>query len=154
MKSELKSLVEASFTPVRVMSCERAEKQPVLPKLRTKAAAEMESELKLLVAASVTPVWAISRVCAEQQPVLPKLRTKAAAEMESELKLLAAASCPAGRSAACAEQAAHSERESSSRDVKLSEAAGGGERHARQGDQLGARRAAACATQAENESSG
>jgi len=102
------------------------------------------------VAASVTPVWAISRVCTEQQPVLPKPRTKAAAEMESELEQLVAASCPAGRSAACAEQAAHSERENSSRDVKLSEAAGGGERHARQGDQLGARRAAACATQAKS----
>jgi hypothetical protein len=115
----------------------------------------MESELKLLAAASVTPVWAISRVCTEQQPVLPKPRTKAAAEMESELEQLVAASCLAGRSTACAEQAAHSERENSSRDVKLSEAAGGGERHAlerhaRQGDQLGTRRAAACATQAKS----
>jgi len=154
MESELKSLGAASVTPVWAISRVRATQQPVLPKPRTKAAAEMESELKLLAAASVTPVWAISRVCAEQQPVLPKLRTKAAAEMESELKPLATASCPAGRSAACAEQAAHSERESSSRDVKLSEAAGGGERHARQGDQLGARRAAACATQAKSKSSG
>ena len=100
------------------------------------------------MAASVTPVWAISHVCAEQQPVLPKPRTKAAAEMESELKPLAAASCPAGRSAACAEQAAHSERESSGRDVKLAEAAGGGERHAHQGEQLRARQEAACASQA------
>jgi len=70
------------------------------------------------------------------------------------VKALAAASCPARRSAACAEQAAHSERESSSPDVKLSEAAGGGERHARQGDQLRARRAAACAAQAKSKSSG
>jgi hypothetical protein len=40
----------------------------VMPKPRTKAAAEMESELKLLAAASVTPIWAISRVRAEQRP--------------------------------------------------------------------------------------
>jgi len=154
MESELKPLAAASVTPVWAISRVRAEQQPVLPKPRTKAAAEMESELELLVAASVTPVWANSLVCAEQQPVLPKPRTKAAAEMESELKPLATASCPAGRSAACAEQAAHSERERSGRDVKLAEAAGGGKRYARLGDQLCTRRAAACAAQAENESSG
>ena len=36
----------ACVTPVRAISCERAEQQPVLLKPRAKAAAEMESELK------------------------------------------------------------------------------------------------------------
>ena len=80
--------------------------------------------------------------------MLPKPRTEAAAEMESERKPLAAASIMPRRAISCfAEQAAHSERESSGRDVKLAEVAGGGERHANQGDQLRARRAAACAAQ-------
>ena len=95
----------ASVTPVWAISHVCAEEQPVLPKPRTKAAAEMESEKKLLAAASVTPVWAISRVCAEQQPVLPKPRTKAAAEMESELKPLAAASIMPGRAISCLRRA-------------------------------------------------
>ncbi len=112
----------ASVTPVWAISCVRAEQQPVLPKPRAKAAAEMESELKPLAVASVTPVWAISCVRAEQQPVLPWPRTKAAAEMENELKLLAAArqgnQLQARQETACASQA------------------DGGLRHARQGDQL------------------
>jgi len=105
MESELEPLAAASVTPVRAISHVCTEQQPVLPKPRTKAAAEMESELEPLVAASVTPVWAISRVCAEQQPVLPKPRTKAAAEMGSELKLLAAASIMPGRVISCLRRA-------------------------------------------------
>jgi len=105
MESELKLLAAASVTPTWAISRVCAEQQPVLPKPRTKAAAEMESELEPLVAASVTPVWAISRVCAEQQPVLPKPRTKAAAEMGSELKLLAAASIMPGRVISCLRRA-------------------------------------------------
>ena len=49
-----------SSTPVRAISCERAEQQPVLLKPRAKAAAEMESELKPQAVASLTPIWAIS----------------------------------------------------------------------------------------------
>jgi hypothetical protein len=131
----------------------RAEQQPVLPKPRAKAAAEMESELKPLAVASVTPVWAISCVRAEQQPVLPWPRTMAAAEMENELKLLAAASVMPGRAISCVRRAAacaaHSERESSGRGVKRAEVANGGELHARQGNQLQARQEAACASQAD-----
>jgi hypothetical protein len=108
----------------------RAKQQPVLPKPRAKAAAEMESELKPLMAASVTPVWAISCVRAEQQPVLPKLRTISAAEMENELEPLAAASVMPGRANSCVHRAAacaaHSGRESSGRDGKRAEVAGGG----------------------------
>ena len=107
----------ASVTPVWAISCVRAEQQPVLPKPRAKAAAEIESELKPLVAASVTPVWAISCARAEQQPVLPKLRTISAAEMENELEPLAAASVMPGRAISCVRRAAacaaHSGRESS-----------------------------------------
>jgi hypothetical protein len=51
----------------------------VLPKRRTKAAAEMESELEPLAAASIMPGRAISCLRAEQRPVLPRPRTKAAA---------------------------------------------------------------------------
>jgi hypothetical protein len=98
--------VAASVTPVWAISCARAEQQPVLPKPRTKAAAEMESELKLLAAASVTPVWAISCARAEQQPVLPKLSTISAAEMESELEPLVAASVMPGRAYSCVRRAA------------------------------------------------
>ena len=84
----------------------RAEQQPVLPKSRAKAAAEMESELKQLAAASITPVRAISCVRAEHRPVLPKPKAKAAAEMESELKLLAVASVMPGRVISCLRRAA------------------------------------------------
>jgi len=97
----------------------------------------MESEPKPLAVASVTPVWAISCVRAEQQRVLPWPRTMAAAEMENEL---AAASVLPGRAISCVRRAAacvaHSERESSGRDVKRAEVANGGELHARQGDEL------------------
>ena len=72
----LPRLMAACVTPVRAMSCERAKKQPVLPKPRARAAAEMESELKLLAAVSVSPIRANSCVHAEQQPVLPKQRAK------------------------------------------------------------------------------
>jgi len=130
----------ACATPVRAISCERAEQQPVLLKPRAKAAAEMESELKPLAVASVTPVWAISCVRAEQQRVLSWPRTMAAAEMENELTLLAAASVLPGRAISCLRRAAacvaHSERESSGRDVRRAEVANGGELHARQGDEL------------------
>ena len=72
----LPRLRAACVTPVRLISCERAKKQPVLPKPRARAAAEMESELKLLAAVSVTPIRANSCVRAEQQPVPPKQRAK------------------------------------------------------------------------------
>jgi hypothetical protein len=118
----------------------------------------MKSELKLLAAASVMPVRANSCVRAEQQPVPPKPRAKATAETESELELLAAASVMPGRAISCVRRAAacasQAEGKSSGRDGERAEAAGGGERHARQGDQLRTRRAVACAAQAENESSG
>ena len=68
MMSRLKLQAVASVTPVRAMSCVRAE-QPVSPKPRARTAAEMMSELKLHVAASVTPVRLIVRamscMCAE-----------------------------------------------------------------------------------------
>ena len=117
----------------------RAEKQPVLPKPRSKTAAEMESELRPLAAASVTPVGAISRVRAEPQPVLPKPRAKAAAEMESERKSLVLASVTpvramTGRSAACTPSSSlccpQAEIKTSGRDGRQAEVAGGGERHA------------------------
>ena len=60
MMSRLKLQAAASVTPVRAMSCVRAE-QPVSPKPRARTAAEMMSELKLHVAASVTPVRLIVR---------------------------------------------------------------------------------------------
>jgi len=60
MESELKPLLAASVPPVWAMSRVCAERQPVLPKPRTKAAAEMENELKLLAAASIMPGTAIS----------------------------------------------------------------------------------------------
>ena len=72
-------------------------------------AALMMSKLKLQAAASVTPVRAMSCVRAEQ------------------------------REAASAAQA---EGENSGRDYEQAESAGGGERHARQGDELCASRAA------------
>jgi hypothetical protein len=72
----LPRLRAACVTPVRLISCERAKKQPVLPKPIARAAAEMESELKLLAAVSVTPIRANSCVRAEQQPVPPKHRAK------------------------------------------------------------------------------
>jgi hypothetical protein len=100
----------------------------------------MESELKPQAVASVTPVWAISCVRAEQQPVLPWPRTMAAAEMENELKLLAAASVMPGRAISCVRRAAAcsalAENDGSGRDGERAEAAGSGERHAWQGDQL------------------
>ena len=80
----------------------------------------MMSELKLQAAASVTPVRAMSCVRAEQQE------------------------------AACAAQA---KGETSGQDDEQAEAVGGGERHARQGDELRARRAASVA-QAEGKNSG
>ena len=40
-ESELKPLAAASVTPVRAISCVRAEQQPVLPEPRVKAAAEI-----------------------------------------------------------------------------------------------------------------
>jgi hypothetical protein len=98
--------VAASVTPVRAISCERAEQQPVLLKPRAKAAADMESKLKPQAVASVTPVWAISCARAEQQPVLPKLRTISAAEMENELEPLAATSVVPGRANSCVRRAA------------------------------------------------
>jgi hypothetical protein len=67
MESELEPLPAASVTPVWAINCVHAEPQPVLPKPRTKAAAEMESELKLLAAASVTPDRAISCVRPERR---------------------------------------------------------------------------------------
>jgi len=58
--SELTAEPAAIVTPVRAISCVRAEQQPVLPKPRTKAAAEMVSELKPLAVASVMPGRVIS----------------------------------------------------------------------------------------------
>ena len=76
MESELKPLA-ASVMPGRAISCVRAEQQPVLPKPRTKAAAEMESELKLLAAASVTPDRAISCARPERRERWQRLRWRA-----------------------------------------------------------------------------
>ena len=76
------------------------------PKPRARTAAEMMSKLKLQAAASVTPVRAISCVRAEQY------------ELAS---------------------AAQAEGENSGRDDEQAEAAGGGERHARKGEELRAR---------------
>ena len=79
------------------------------PKPRSRTAAKMMSKLKLQAAESVTPVKAMSCMRAER------------------------------REAACATQA---EGENSNRNDEQAEAAGGGERHARQGDELRALRAA------------
>jgi hypothetical protein len=81
MESERKLLAAASVMPGRAISCVRAKQQPVLPKPRTIAGAEMESELEPLAAASVMPGRALSSVRAKHRPVLPKLRANAAAEM-------------------------------------------------------------------------
>ena len=77
MESELELLAAASVTPVWAISCARAEQQPVPPKPRTKAAAEMESELKLLAAASVTPDRAISCARPERRERWQRLRWRA-----------------------------------------------------------------------------
>jgi hypothetical protein len=124
----------------------------VPPKPRARTAAEMMSKLKLQAGASVTPVRAMSCVRAEQRergPVPPKPRARTAAEIMSKLKLQAAASVTPVRAMSCvrAEQreaasAAQAEGENCGRDDEQAETAGGGERHARQGDELRARRAA------------
>ena len=123
----------------------------MLPKPRARTAAEMMSELKLQAAASVTPVRAMSCVCAEQREAASaaQARARTAAEMMSELKLHVAASVTPVRAMSCvrAEQheaasAAQAKGETSGRDDEQAVAAGGGERHARQGDELRARRAA------------
>ena len=108
------------------------------PKPKARTAAEIMSKLKLPAAASVTPVRAMSCVLAERREAASAAQAKArtAAEIMSKLKLQAAASV---REAASAAQA---EGESGGRDDEQAEAAGGGERHARQGDELRARRAA------------
>jgi hypothetical protein len=49
--------VVASVTPVRAISCVRAEHRPVPPEPRTKAAAAMGSELEPLAAASERRAW-------------------------------------------------------------------------------------------------
>ena len=93
----------------------------------------------------------MSCVCAEQREAASaaQARARTAAEMMSELKLHVAASVTPVRAMSCvrAEQrevasAAQAEGENSGRGDERAEAAGGSERHARQGDELRARRAA------------
>ena len=79
----------------------------------------------------------------------PKPRARTAAEMMSKLKLQAAESVTPVRAMGCSGAkrceeagAAQAEGESSGRDIERAEAAGGGERQAREGDELHARRAA------------
>ena len=102
-------------------------------------------------AASVAPVRAMSCVRAEQREAASAAQAEGenSAEMMSKLKLQAAASVTPVRAMSCvrSEQheaacAAQAEGENSGRDDEQAEAAGGGERHARQGDELRARRAA------------
>ena len=123
----------------------------MLPKPRARPAAEMMSKLKLQVAASARPLRVMSCVRAEQREAASaaQARARTAAEMMSELKLQVVASARPLRVMSCvrAEQreaasAAQAEGENSGRDDEQAEAAGGGERHARQGDELRVRRAA------------
>ena len=138
----------AIVTPVRAISCVRAKQQPVLPKPRTKAAAEMVSELRPLAVASVMPGRVISclrRAAACAAHAMPKAKAAAeiVTEMESGLKPPPTASAMPVRAISCVRARSSSlccpsRGQTSSRDGKRAEAAASGEhQHICQGDQLG-----------------